>query len=452
MRYLVPFILLITVFGCKTKENKATYFGGKILHPKSNNVILFDFEKAIDTIYLKDDNTFLGKIDSLKEGLFYFKHGPEHQYIYLEPQDSLLLRLNTWDFDESLVYSGTSAAKNNTLIESFLQNEKEEKLFYNLVKEKPEDYIEKVNELIASKDKKIANYKTLHPEVSERFLKILEISHKYPIYTQIEDYIIEKESSKDTVKLSSKFFKHRNEVYMGLDSIMFFNAYSEYVMTRIYSNTYQQGHKKNTDEFTVALLKNIDANIKTEELKNVYLRHATIRHFYNKSSCTLNKDAFYTFFKLSSNIEDKKQIQRLLNDAKNLNKGDRLPDFNTISYAGVVENSNHLIKNKNCVLYFRNPSHYSDEWVAKRINFLNNNNPKTSFIIINVTDNKNYSIKDIDISKQYYLSTESAAKQFLTSNYPRTILVNNKGIIVNGFGALSSQKINQQIANLEKKQ
>ena len=121
MKYLVSFILLATVFGCKkTKEDTATYFGGKILHPKSNHVILFDFEKAVDTIYLKEDNTFLGKIDSLKEGLYYFKHGPEHQYIYLEPQDSLLLRLNTWDFDESLVFAGKGAERNNILIDIFL--------------------------------------------------------------------------------------------------------------------------------------------------------------------------------------------------------------------------------------------------------------------------------------------------------------------------------------------
>ena len=56
------------------------------------------------------------KFKNLKGGLYTFKHGVEFQYIFLQPNDSLLLRLNTWDFDESLVFSGKGAEKNNLLI------------------------------------------------------------------------------------------------------------------------------------------------------------------------------------------------------------------------------------------------------------------------------------------------------------------------------------------------
>ena len=40
--------------------------------------------------------------------------------------------------------------------------------------------------------------------------------------------------------------------------------------------------------------------------------------FLDKSTCNINKEAFYTYFKLSTNIEDKKEVQRLLNDVKNI--------------------------------------------------------------------------------------------------------------------------------------
>ncbi len=451
MKYLIPFILLFTAIGCKkTNEDTATYFGGKILHPKSEYVILFNHKEAIDTIYLKENNTFLGKLDSLIEGLYYFKHGPEHQYIYLEPQDSLLLRLNTWDFDESLVYSGTNANRNNALIESFLQNEKDEKEFYSLSKLNSEDFKNKIEELLHQKDEKLRAYKLQNHETSEKFLNILNITYKYPIYSKIENYLIDYQSSGNEIDLDSFFYKHRKNINMGLDSIMFYYPYGQYVMTRIYSDTYQQGFKKNTNEFTVALLKTIDKNIQSEDLKNVYLRYVTVRYFYEKSSCQLNDDAFFTFFKLNTSIDDKKIVQRLLNDAKQIHKGEQLNNFKVIDYKGVAHNIKNLSKNKNSVIYFRNPKHYSDDWVKSRINFLANNNPNVHFFVINIVGDKDYYVKNLDINKQYYLPYKSIANQFLTSKYPRAILVNKKGTIENGFGALSSQKIYKQITELQK--
>ena len=45
-------------------------------------------------------------------------------------QRQLMLSLNTWNFDESLVFSGIGAERNNILIDCFLQVEKDETTFY----------------------------------------------------------------------------------------------------------------------------------------------------------------------------------------------------------------------------------------------------------------------------------------------------------------------------------
>ena len=89
-------------------------------------------QKVIDTLTLKKDNSFLGKLDISNKGLYYFTHGSENQYIYLEPKDSLMLRLNTWYFDVSIVYAGKGAERNNMLIDCFLENEKDNQMFYKL--------------------------------------------------------------------------------------------------------------------------------------------------------------------------------------------------------------------------------------------------------------------------------------------------------------------------------
>lgn len=449
MKYLLPLFIIVLSFGCtETEESNATYFGGKILNPKTNFVTVFNHKGAIDTLYLKKDNTFLGKLENINEGLYYFKHGPEHQYIYLEPKDSLLVRLNTLDFDESIVYSGTNAGKNNTLLNVFLQNENEIKKLRDLSKLNAEEYKSKIDEVLAAKERNIEEYKRENPKASSKYLNILTIANTYPVYSKIEEYLISHRKSNEPEEIKKSLYEHRNKVQMDLDSIMFYYPYSNYVMTKIYNDTYQQGHKNNTNEFTVALLHSIDKNIHSEDLKNVYLRQATISHFYDKSSCNINSKAFFTFFQLNTSIEDKKQVQRLLNDAKTLPKGNKMSSFNVVDYAGVTQDISTLIKNKNSVIYFRNPEHFSDEWVTSRLNYLINNNKNTSFFVINITDDKDYRVKNLDIKYQYQTPEQGAVNQLITSKYPRTVLVNNKGIIVNGFGALSSRKINTQIASI----
>ena len=135
-KYLYPLLLAITVpffVGCSSNsKHTETYFGGKIINPKSDYVVLYSMDKVIDTMYLAKDNTFLGKLESVNEGLYYFMHGNENQYIYLEPQDSLMLRLNAWSFDESMVFAGKGAERNNILIDCFLEDEKDNRMFYKL--------------------------------------------------------------------------------------------------------------------------------------------------------------------------------------------------------------------------------------------------------------------------------------------------------------------------------
>ncbi|MGK0127951.1 MAG: hypothetical protein ACI87F_001471, partial [Candidatus Azotimanducaceae bacterium] len=107
MKQLITILIVIFTFiSCNTsdKSKKNTYFGGQIINPKSNNIILMKDEKVLDTLWLNSDNSFLAKFDSITEGLYSFKHGSykkgfEFQYVYIEPTDSIIIRLNTWDFD-----------------------------------------------------------------------------------------------------------------------------------------------------------------------------------------------------------------------------------------------------------------------------------------------------------------------------------------------------------------
>ena len=62
---------------------------------------------------LGENLRFQRQYDSLPDGIYKLEHLPEYQTLLLEDQDSLWVRINAAAFDESMVYSGVGASKNN---------------------------------------------------------------------------------------------------------------------------------------------------------------------------------------------------------------------------------------------------------------------------------------------------------------------------------------------------
>ncbi|WP_299680456.1 hypothetical protein [uncultured Tenacibaculum sp.] len=450
IKYIVPLISIFLISCATSKDENFTYVGGKIIHPKGDFVIIYNNEsEVVDSIKLNTDNTFLGKLDNIKTGLYYFKHGPETQYLYLEPQDSLLMRLNTWGFDESLVFSGSNAEKNNALIENFLINEKQVKDFYKYNKLTPNDFLKTLDSLKKQKDDYLKEFKTRSVNISENYLDVLKVVLYYPLYSKLETYAINNRlrDQPDSIN-ENNFISHRKDIGINGDSLMFFPPYRKYVYNNIYYDVYAKNIKDESDEFTISVLETVNSKIESTDLKNRLLKESIIRHFYSKKSCGLNKKAYNLFTELSSNDADKDLISRLLSDVKHIQKNKRLPEFTIHTPQGSIEGIKDIVRGNNTVIYFRNKEISPDNWVASRMNYLIRKNPNIQFLVVNIDDRKNEYIKKLDIKHQFYLDENSHAHNFLTSKYPRTILVNKKGFVVNSFCALSSEKIEKQITEL----
>ena len=447
-------LFFVVVFaGCSGKiEKNTTYFGGKIINPKSKFVILYGNEVALDTFFLEEDNSFLGTLESINEGLYYFKHGSEHQYVYIEPKDSILIRLNTWDFDESLVFSGKGAERNNFLIDCFLESERDDKFFYQYYTKSPDEFRLKVDSLERLRLKKLEYFFTKYPEESTLYRKILKIALTYPLYAKVESYPLAHNAIKkqgNAPHIDPSFYKHREMIDLRSDSIMYFYAYRDLKMSHLYNKVISEGHKLDSDEFTVSLLKTIAAEMRNEKTKNVILKQTFVGHFYRRSSCNLNRKAFESFLELSTNEDDKRQIQLLLNDAKKFYKGKRIENFHVKDYNKTDKSPASLIKGRNSVVYFWNSEYISKEYIASRINFLSKKHPNINFLGVKIDGNGKDRIKKIDIKSQYYIHSKSEANKFLTSKMPRTLLINGKGIVMNGYASLMSKNIFDQIAQLD---
>ena len=459
-RILTYFLLwvLTALISCKsTPKNTPTYFGGKIINPKSNHVLLYSMEKVIDTLFLDSNNKFLGKFDKVNEGLYYFVHGLESQYIYLEPRDSLMLRLNTWDFDESLVFAGKGAERNNILIDCFLEDEKEQKYFYGYNRLQPKGFKLKIDSIAKQKLATYNNYINKHPKETFGFKNILKVALTYSIYARAESYPLEyavATKSFEFPKIDGSFYSFRSNVSINKDSLMYYFPYVAYIRSYLYNATYALGYKPMVNEFssdfTVDLLKTIDNKVTSKNSRNAFLKQTTITHFYRKSSCNVNENAFDTFFELSSNKDDKKQIKRLLSDAKAIQKGQKINDFSIINFNNNKQSIKGILKNKKTLLFFWNPRYVSKAYIASRISYLTSKYPTIQFVQIKINGNSTDRIKSLDIKNQYFIDTISSANAFLTSKMPRTILVNKKGIITNGYASLSSRNIYAQLESLAK--
>lgn len=438
-----------------TKKNSITYFGGKIINPKSDKIILYTKEQVVDTFSLDANNKFFGELKNLQEGLYYFIHGNENQHIYIEPEDSIMIRLNTWDFDESLVFAGKGADRNNILLDCFLDSEKDNKVFYKYNKLPPKEFKHKVDSLKALKILTLKEYLKNHPNETEGYEKMLNVALTYPLYAKIEKYPLAYTrylDRKEFPDLTNDFYKFREDIQFNDHSLMYYPPYSYYIRNYLYNKTYALGHKplktKYTSKFTTDLLITIDKEISSEITKNAFLKQTLISHFYNKSSCSINKIPFDKYLVLSTNEKDKKQVLDLIDDVNSLHATKKLPNFNLVDYTNVAHPIKDVIKNKNSVLYFWNPDNGSEWYIKSRMKFLGKKYPNLKFIQINFNGDVSKRIKNLDIKNQYYITKNSKAHDFLTSKMPRCVLINKDGKIINGFASISSYNLKPYLEKL----
>ena len=459
MKYIIYGLLVFLTFGCKkTGENGITYFGGQIINPKTNYVLFLKDEKVLDTLMLDKDNSFLKKIPSLQEGLYTFKHGKEFQYIYLEPSDSILVRLNTWEFDQSIVFSGKGSAKNEFLINLYLQNEKEESLMNRNFNLKEKDFQFKIDSLSKERFSIYNDFFQNEVAVSKGFKKLSNTAIQFPLYRLKEVYPFFYKGVYDLEgfpEVSDTFYDFRKDISLNEENLVSFYPYQNYVVSYLYNISYQLKQKDSAkNDMTVNILNAINEKITAEGFKNTLLKRILVSDLLkSESACQINEEALNIFLTNCTNASYIEQVNNLLKDCKMIPQDEPLQDFEIVSSKLVPLTINEVIKNKNALIYFWSAAFISTDYLENRIKFLEKKFPDLLFVGINMqTSAENLTedahLKLLDINNQYRLSKDSYAHNYLSSNYPRTILIDHKGIVKNGFINLNSKKLDTELTKL----
>lgn len=460
MKYIVHIILLFLIVSCNTndKVNNTTYFGGHIINPKSNFVHFMKDDIILDTLFLDNNNRFLGEYESLEEGLYSFYHGNEYQNIYLESTDSLLARLNTWDFDESLVFSGKGSRKNEFLIKLFLQNEEDEKQIHHYFKLAEKDFETKIDSIMQVNINKFKKFSHSESNLSNGYKKIATTAIYFPLYRMKEIYPLyhkKVNNHKEFTALSPEFYKHREHINLNDEDLIAYHPYQNYIINYMFNLGYTiKENDSLKKDITVNILNSIVDKIKSEKFKNTLLKTIIVSDFQNsESSCSINEAALNVFIANCTNQKAVKYVKNLVNDSQFVEINKPLKNFTIESFENTNLFINDVIKDKHSVIYFWSNKYFSPEYLVKRIGYLENKFPNVLFIGINIESNpidvlSNPTLKPLNQEKQFILAKESTAKEFLTSHSPRSIVVNDGGFVINGFIPLNSKKLETELKKL----
>ncbi len=432
----------LSLFSCK-ETNSSTYLSGQIVNPKEKNIQLFLNNKKFAKENLDFNNKFSFKLDSLKEDLYTFIHGEEFQYVYLKPSDSIALRLNTWDFDESLIFSGKGAIRNNFLMNLFLINEKQEKLFYKYYSLSEADFLSKIDSLSNLKILFYKQFKENFLEKSTKFDALIQAAIYYPIYSQKERYA--QYCNNQNKKLNANYYDFRKEIDIHNFSFRNFYAYRNYIKDYIQNKSYQIYKKDTTKILSLIILNEINTNINDQHLKNEMLENAAINCILDeKCPYMYKKDAIELYCSKSSNKKRISQIQNIAKSMEMLRKGTSLTKLKVLDYKGNTRILSAKSTQQKTVIYFWPKEHNRIKYMAKRIHYLKNNYPNFRFIgVNNLIDTYNWKAliksNNLDPKNQFQLIDKTPNK-WSSNSIPRAIILDKNGIIQNEFSFISQAK------------
>ena len=309
--YLRILLILLLFFSCKS--DNTTVFSGKILNNTSDSISIYKDNNMIYESVVDFDGLFNITIDTITSGLYTFYHEPEFQYIIIDENDNLQIRLNTLDFDESLVYTGKGSSKNNFLMDVFLRSENDE-LYINSKLDLAFDIFKN---LVDSLYNKQMNYYKLFKEnniLSNSSKEIINTAILYPYISKFHSYIIRNNIEEEIQK--DLFINYQNEISYDLDALAYFKPYIDFLYLHIYNNVKIKKEYENSLDFNIQRLSYTDKIIKSKLVKSRVLRFHAFGFILQRQDDVKNKTFLKAFFEISKDKKVNEEINNLYNELK----------------------------------------------------------------------------------------------------------------------------------------
>ncbi|WP_203296500.1 hypothetical protein [Luteirhabdus pelagi] len=455
-RLLLLFIAGILSASCAFSDKddaQQTWIGGEIVNPEGDYIIISQDRIPMDTIPLKNDNTFLYQFENPEEGLYSFRHN-EYQVFYLEPGDSIMVRLNTLEFDESLSFSGRGAEKNNLLIEFFLQNETENnnlKQFYHL---SPSNFESKIDSMRAVREQRYKEFLRKY-EPSEGFKKIAKLNIAYDHFSRKEHYIAANKRRLKKSEYPKGFFEFRDCINYNNNIAEYYYPYYRFLGSHFANLAFEKLQDNDIDtrdyDFNKTKLVLIDSMIKNDSLKNRLLL-SSVRQYLVQARSEENERKMVTLFKdLSSHPNHITEIEELASAAINITPGHTIPNVQLVTTDNIVKNLHEIIRRPTVLYFWSMYSMQHNRNIHAKVAELRSKFPEYDYMGIN-TDTHFRKWRDmtsnLDFNPAHEFQLEdldTAEKELVLNSLNKAFLVDSENIILESNSSVFEPQMEEQL-------
>ncbi|PZD79589.1 hypothetical protein [Mesonia sp. K7] len=446
--YLLIISLFILVSCKKDVDEDVTFFAGKILNTNHKYITIGHKSGIIDTVYLNDNSEFSYTFKNAEPGFYKFRLEPESQMFYIEEGDSLWVRVNASEFDESLVFTGDGAERNNFLMQLYLLNEKNNDLILSYYKLSPSEFA-KINDSIrGARLSQLNELNTTHNFSPEFFNTAKKtIDYEYYDFKERYSFLMNRYFNEFNIQYPDNFFDYREEVDFNDKDLEMHYTYEHFMDNYIKNKSLENCLKKHKASYCVSLnsAENLkgriilaDSLFKNEDVRNRYItRYVSSGIIFSENKSQLDssletiKELNYTN-DLIVPLEEMVALQRLFLSGSNISDKTL---YNSKLETITIKEKLH----KPTVVFFW--SMYQQEQLKNThliINELRNKYPEIDFIGLNIDIGEKEAwqkaLENLGYNQDYeYQIAKTDFSKKLYHHYLHKILfVNKNGEIIRG--------------------
>ncbi len=461
------FLLLLSslnllFLGSCSKEFKSNdyraYFGGEVTNPTNRFVYFSKDGVVIDTIPLQKDNTFFIQFDSLTPGMYTFKHDPEYQYVYFDKNDSIMVHINSKDFDESIIFCGRGDTKNNYLMESYLKNKSDKEKMFDVYDKDISKFTLNIDSTYKV-NKRCYNVHKNEIKWSKEFDAFAKASLDFNYYSKKELYpVIHKLRTAEDVfeKLPNHYYDYRKNIdFNDLE----LSTYSPFViyLSQLLNNVGAVKYHNHFSDVDLALTTNInklniaDTLIKNEKVKNSILNNIAFSYLLEDQNMVNNQKFLESYRKFSTDNSKKNEILKIGNAIQLLIAGNQLPEVSLIDKDGITVSSNSFVKKKTVLFFYTKEALTHLAAAHKKALAFKSKYPDYQFIAINLDKEQN---EWVDLLSNYKFegiqeyrcaNFEDIKNKWAITKIHRALVLDENGKIKNAFTNLFDVKFENDL-------
>ncbi len=460
-KILFLFLSVTFLLSCNDASKKSecgvSWIGGKIVNPKLDYVVISHNRNVIDTVALDSTDSFIYKIDNTDPGIYFFSHY-EYQALFLEPGDSVMIYVNTIEFDESLSYSGRGAEKNNFLMELYLLNEDVDDNMLAYYNDGPEEFQAKMDSVSSARHRLFEDFSTKN-KASKAFSEIAKASIKYSIYSKKELYISANSKKKvydESIDIPESFYGFRDSIDYGNEALRNYYPYYRFLGNHLDNLSYEQyKDQEHFDRFSFThnkhKIKIIDTLITNKSLKNRLYKNSVVRFLLNGKNVEEEMLMLDAFKKLNTDSADIAEVEKLTSATINLAPGKVIPNVAVVTTDNTLKDLHSVIQKPTVLFFWSGESIKHYRKIHTRAAELREKYPEYHFVGINI--DKHFKkwrriVGNAGYNDQFEFQFESfadAEMRLLVNYVNKTIIVDKDHKILDGNSNIFSTSIEEQL-------